>query len=266
MKWSYPYGTPEVEADILGMRGDPEDVLTALAGLGYDGVELFVRDPTRIDLAALDAAVAAAGLAVTAIGTGPAVADDKLTFTDPHAAVRSAAVARTVSVIDLAAHYDSQVNIGKLRGRTRGHPDARRWMRECLLESAEHAARVGVTLTLEPQNGSVIDNLNTTQAGVEFVRELGHPNVALMVDIYHAQIEDRRPSLAYLIAGDQLRHVHFADSNRGAPGRGNIDFGLHVATLTALGYQGAVTFELDQRDDSLATAAEALAHLTTLDR
>lgn len=268
MRWSYPYGTPETAAPVLGAQGDAREVFDALAASGYSGVELFVRDPGEIDRRMLGAALAQSGLAVAAIGTGPVVSDDNLTFTAADPGVRAAAVRRAKGAVDLAAELGCHINIGKLRGNVGSTGAARSWswMRASLLQVAEHAAAAGVTIAIEPQNSSVIDNLITTSAGLGFVGELAHPNVALMVDAYHANIEDKWPVLAYVQAREVLRHVHFADSNRRAPGRGNIDFALHLAALDALGYDGFVTLELDQQGDWLATAKEAVGYLTALNR
>ena len=132
MKLSYPVATPEVRAAILGAKGAPGEILPALRDAGYAAIEPFVGDPDAFDSSEWIAAVQRSGLAVAALGTGPVVFDHKLTFTDPDASVRRAAVARAKTIVDLAARLGTQVNIGKLRGDLAAGDAAqtsRDWMR-----------------------------------------------------------------------------------------------------------------------------------------
>ena len=58
--------------------GDLESNLSKIAALGYDGVELAIRDPHQVDVAGLEAAVQKHHLAVPAIGTGQAWGEEGL--------------------------------------------------------------------------------------------------------------------------------------------------------------------------------------------
>jgi sugar phosphate isomerase/epimerase len=44
--------------------------------------------------------------------------------------------------------------------------------------------------------------------------------------------------------GHLLQHVHLADSNRGAPGSGHLDFRPILAALADAGYENYLSFEL----------------------
>jgi protein FrlC len=138
------------------------------------------------------------------------------------------------------------------------------WMREGLRLVADHAQEADLVITIEPQNSAVLDNICTTADGIAFVNDFDHPQVRLMIDAYHAEIGDTWPSLAYVSARDVLRHVHFADSDRLPPGQGRLNLVLHLATLKALGYGGFITFEIDQLDDSMATARVAVEYFKQL--
>ena len=116
MKLAYPVGTPEVRGKILGYTGPIERVCAELRELGYAGIEPFVCNPEAFDAEGWSDAVKRSGLAVAAVGTGPVVLDDRLTFTDADETVRRAAVARAKLIVRFAARFGAQVNIGKLRG------------------------------------------------------------------------------------------------------------------------------------------------------
>lgn len=265
MRWSYPYGTPDTAAPILGAQGDQHRIFDSLAQAGYSAIELFVRDPAAFAPASIEDAVRQSGLTVAAIGTGPAAKEDGLSLASPEGSVRDATVQRLRACIDLGHRFGAGVNIGKVRGALGPHGgDAWQWMRDGLRQVADHAQDAGLCIAIEPQNSADLDNILTTADGISFVNDFDHPNVQLMIDSYHANLEDRWPTLAYVYARHILKHVHFADSGRLPPGRGEIDLKLHLATLMALGYDGFITLEIDQLGDSLATAREALNHMREL--
>src|SRR5688572_21532426 len=109
MKLAYPIATPEVRSPILGLHGDPDEVLPALRDAGYDGIEPFVADPAKFSIEAWARAVEHNGLEVAAVGTGPVVSDDKLTFTDRDESARRAAIVRAKDVVRFAACLGAQV-------------------------------------------------------------------------------------------------------------------------------------------------------------
>lgn len=264
MKLAFPVATPDVSGRVLAWQGDLDVIAPSLAELGYSGVELFVRDPAAIAVEAVAATLARARLEVAAIGTGPIAVEDRLTFTDPQPERRAAALARARAVVDLAAHLRSQVNIGKLRGTVGHAPDAAAWRDEAFLALEEHARRRGVILTLEPQHRGIIDNLTTTEAGVAWIRTHARPNLQLMLDSYHMDLEDASVPAALRLAQPHLRHIHLSDSDRRVPGQGRIPFADFIRTLRELGYDRFATVEINQVPDSPGAAAAAAAYLRPL--
>lgn len=266
MKLAYPIATPEVKSRILGCSLPVEEACAALREAGYAGVEPFVCDPSRFDGEAWIAAVRRHGLAIAAVGTGPTVFDDGLSFTAPEAARRRAAIDRAKAIVAFAAHCGAQVNIGKLRGDVRQDPSgaAPQHLREAFLEISACAAQLGTTVTLEPQNRAIIDNLNTTDEALAWVRDVGAANVGLLLDLYHMHQEREDLPASLHRARDVLWHVHFADTDRAMPGRGTIDFASVVARLRALAYDRFITVEAKQEPDSLTAARAAAAFLLPL--
>jgi sugar phosphate isomerase/epimerase len=62
--------------------------------------------------------------------------------------------------------------------------------------------------------------------------------LGVLVDFFHANIEDTSICGALRMAGSKLMNVHVSDSNREAPGTGHIDFIEVIRTLDEIGYQG----------------------------
>jgi len=132
---------------------------------------------------------------------------------------------------------------------------------------AAYAAERGVELVVEPINRYETNFLNTVAEALAFLDEVAAPNVGLLFDTFHANIEE--PSLAASLraASPRLRHVHVADSNRWAPGSGHLDFAAIIATLRALGYDGWLSAEiLPLPGNAEQAAAQTIAHLRPLVR
>src|SRR5437773_9753340 len=83
MKLSLVVSLEETGFDAVAMRGSWREALRTAADLGYDGVELAVRDPSEVDAEAVLRTVRDAGLAVPAIGTGQAFLKDGLSLSHP---------------------------------------------------------------------------------------------------------------------------------------------------------------------------------------
>jgi sugar phosphate isomerase/epimerase len=266
MKLAYPIATPEVRSPILGIEGDPDETLPALRDAGYDGIEPFVANPAKFPIEAWARAVERAGLEFAAVGTGPVVSDDKLTFTDRDESVRRAAIARAKDVVRFAARLGAQVNIGKLRGELPpgSEAEARGWMRAAFSELCEFSATQDVNITLEPQNRTVINNLNTTGDALAWLRDLALPNLRLMLDVFHMDYEGEAVARGFAEARDVLYHVHYADTERRVPGDGRLPFATFTDALRAIGYDRFITVEIKQEPNALTAARRSAAYLRPL--
>src|SRR5437899_12002701 len=99
------------------MRGSWREALRTAADLGYDGVELAVRDPSQVDAEAVLRTVRDAGLAVPAIGTGQAYLKDGLSLSHPDEGIRARAIERLETHIRIATIFGAEVILGPLRAR-----------------------------------------------------------------------------------------------------------------------------------------------------
>ncbi|WP_248930743.1 sugar phosphate isomerase/epimerase family protein [Paenibacillus hamazuiensis] len=266
MKWAYPYATPETRLPILGFRGSPDEVFSDLKRLGYDGIEAFVRNPGEIDIALLERQLSRCGLQMAAVGTGPVVSEDKLTFAAESAEARKAAVWRALQIVEFASHFGAPVAIGKLRGDiNEGQPErSMGWIREALEQVCARADKRGIQVLLEPQNKSVINNLNGTRETVRFIRDLQIPNLKLMLDIYHMDTEDGSTVKGFAEGKGLLRYIHAADHDRLPPGQGGMDFGFIMRELHAADYTGYITPEIVQKPDSFTAAKLSVDFLRSL--
>lgn len=86
--------------------------------------------------------------------------------------------------------------------------------------------------------------VNDVDEGLKYIDEVGGPNIKLLVDTYHANIEEDDIIEAFRKAGKRLGHVHAGESNRKLPGmcRG-IPWAKIGEVLREIGYDGCVVME-----------------------
>lgn len=118
------------------------------------------------------------------------------------------------------------------------------WAVEGARKVAAYAHDHGVRIAVEPWNRYETYLINRLQQSIDFCDEVDHPGVGVMADTFHMSIEDSDIPGAIRKAGARLAHVHFADSNRAAPGRGHLDFTPIVEAVRDVNYQGVCSFEL----------------------
>lgn len=269
MKLSIVLSTQPAQFEAVAFKGDSQANVAKIAGMGYDGVELAIRDPSLVNGDELLRSVAAHGLEIPALGTGQAWGEEGLSFTDPDPAVRAAAIERTQSHIPFASRTGAVIIIGLLRGIVRAgvsQDQAMGWLVEALQECCAAAGPHGVRIALEPINRYETTLVNNVKQGMELLERIGAENMGLLLDTFHMNIEDAVIEDSVRACGDRIFHFHVADSNRWYPGAGHIDFGSVLEALHATGYQGFVSGEFMPRPDADAAAERSIAHLRRLDR
>ena len=264
MKKSIVVSTQPTKFSALAFKEDFEKSINKIADLGFDGVELAVRDPKNLEVEKIINLLKECNLEVPAIGTGQAYGEEGLSFSDPNKMVRKMAVERINNQIIFASHFNAQVIIGLIRGKIEESVDrekAEEWTISCLRKCAERAKEHNIRLTLEPVNRYESNFINTISEGIEFIKRVGVSNLGLLADTFHMNIEEVSIEDSLIQAKDYLTHVHFADSNRWAPGCGHLDFRKVIETLKKIDYQGYISAEilpLPDPDNAARITAETL--------
>ena len=267
MKTAIVVSTPGAKFAAVAIKEALDAGIRKVGRLGYDGVELAVRDPALVNTKEILKVVREAGLTVPAIGTGQAYGEEGLSMTHPEKSVRERAAARLAAQVRFAAGFGASVIIGLIRGTI--YPGASRqdiigWMKEGLLACAQKGAETGVGLLVEPLNRYETGLLNRAEEAVALIEELGQPNIKLLLDTFHMNIEERSIPETIRRVGPLLGHIHVADSNRHAPGEGHINFLEIIATLREVGYDGFLSVEALPVPDPDTLASSSIAHLRKL--
>jgi sugar phosphate isomerase/epimerase len=264
MRFAMVVTTADSQFSAVALRGDLGASFSRVRKLGYQGVELSFREPAKVDAQALRALLEKHELEAVALATGRSWGEDRLSFTNPDAAVRQQADIRIGEYLQLAAAIDAMVILGLMRGRIGEgvrESTARRWARDSVRRAADAAAKVGVRLVIEPINRYETNFLCSVQEALEFLAEVERPNVGILADTFHMNIEDVSIARSLERARKHLFHVHVADSNRWAPGCGHLDFAEVFTTLRRIRYDGYVSVECLPKPDAIRCPRIALKTL-----
>lgn len=262
MKLSIVLSTQPASFSALAYKGNIEENMKRIKELGYDGVELAVRDPNELDVEHLKSLLVKNNLPVPAIGTGQAFGEEGLSFTHPESTIRKKAVSRIKDQIIFAKKFDAVVIIGLVRGMVSKEQDEKDVRKHMLVAFDECASfDENVKIVIEPINRYETNLLNTVSETLEFINELGKPNVGLLLDTFHMNIEEPDILESIKLAKDKVFHFHVADSNRWHPGAGHINFYEIYETLQQIGYRGFISAEILPMPDSDSAAVNNIAHL-----
>jgi len=237
------------------------------AEFGYQGVELALMNAREVTSQILDQSLSRAGIEVSCISTGQVFANSGLYFTHPNPDFRDRVVKVFKELIDLSADYGSMVNIGRIRGffskdEARGITESR--FIEITSRLCDYAANKNVTLIIEPVNRYEINFLNSVPETARICRQIGNKNIGLMPDVFHMNIEDEHIGLTLYEYKDLIKYVHFADSNRLAPGRGHLNFSEIISSLRRSEYEGWISLEILPEPDPDTAAREAAGYILPL--
>jgi D-psicose/D-tagatose/L-ribulose 3-epimerase len=215
--------------------------------MGFDQVEIPIEGHKDLDYAQAAEAYRRTGLKASIC----AVMGAKRDPSHPDAAVQKGAIAYMRHCIDAAVTMGSPVVVGPLYaavGRTwpSTPTQRRRDLARCarnLKVVARYAEDKGVLLALEPLNRFETSFVNLTDQALELADLIDSPNVKLMMDTFHANIEEKSLGKAVEKAGARMIHVHANENDRGTPGTGHLPWAELAAALKKIDYSGALVIE-----------------------
>ena len=252
---------PEAAGGPFVFWGDlPRHALLAKS-LGFDAIEVFAPSADFLRKNRLGEILLETKLRLAALGTGAGWVLQKLTLTHPDPSIRNHARLFIAEMIDLAAQFQAPAILGSMQGRFDGavsKPQAMQWLREALNQLGKQAADRGSFLLFEPLNRYETNLVNRIEDGVALLQSLETDGVRLLVDLFHANIEEVSTADAIKKAGRQIAHIHFVDSNRRAAGWGQIDFKPIIEALRSVDFEGYLSAEAQSQGDGEGAAKQTL--------
>jgi len=261
---------------FLWTRAFDESNLALLPQLkehGYDGVEIARFQFDGFPAPKVGAEIERNGLGCTVCSglTG------QLNLISDDSAVRQRTLSFLQQVVQIAAELGAKTLVGPFYSpvgylcKRRRTADEWLWAVEGLQSLGDTLAQYGVTLAVEPLNRFETYFLTTTADGIALCDAVNHPNVGLLIDVFHANIEEKDIASALKSAGRHLKHVHMCENDRGTPGSGHVAWDSIFAALQEMQYNHWVVIQsfdfLNQESAAgayvwrdLASTPEAIAY------
>jgi sugar phosphate isomerase/epimerase len=252
---------PQIKNGPFLYSGDLADGCRRAAQAGFDAVEVLVPSAEEFDAALLKRLLSEHNLDLSGLGTGAGFLTHRLHLASSDTSIRRRALDYAAAIVDRAGEFGAFAVIGSLKGLV--EPGVERatvldWLCEGLHALAERAARYGVPLIVEPLNRYESNYINRLEEGVELIKSMGSPNIKLLADLFHMNIEEVSIADALRGAARHLGHVHFVDSNRRPAGCGHIDIPAVGRVLSEIGYDGFLAAEALAWPDSDGAARQTV--------
>jgi len=262
--------------DALFLDKPLPDSVREIKKIGYDGIEFWFHNyvfdgndliPKERDLEGLKEALDETGVVCT-----------DFVWLSPDGAIENASLIKPEDFDRAMSRLDTVIPIANMLGckkliactgnlqKGKSIEEQRKSVVMTLKAAVPKIEPHGITVVIEPLNthvdhaGYFLDN---SDFGAEIIREINHPNIQLLYDVYHMQIMEGN-ILAHIEKHiDIIGHFHSA----GVPGRHELYLGeLHyrniVKKIEELGYDGAFGLEYFPTIDvceSLKNVLEALS-------
>ncbi len=165
------------------------------------------------------------------------------------------------ALLDLCADLGGKVLVlgsPKQRSLVEGQTPDGAWQRAADLLSSvlDKAGALELTVCLEPLSPVETDFINTVEDGMRMVRQVGHPNLKVHLDVKAMASEGRPiPDIIRSVQAEDIGHFHVNDPNLYGPGMGDVDYAPIAAALGDIGYDGWVSVEVFKYDPDPETIA-----------
>ncbi len=220
-------------------------LLPTIKAAGFDGVEVPLFNPAEFAAADIRKGLADNGLECTICS----VLTGGLNMISGDASVREKTRIHMQDCVKAAAEVGAKIiagplysPVGLMTGKRRTAEEWK-WAIDCYQCIGPVLSDYRVTIAIEPLNRFETYFLNTAADAVALCDEINHPNVGILFDTFHANIEEKDVAAAYRTVSRHLKHVHTCENDRGIPGTGHVDWPGVFQALRDIGYNGWLTIE-----------------------
>ena len=231
--WGAAFGPPEFH------------LLPEIKANGFDGVKVPILDPASFDAAAVGRELDRIGLERTAVtivpgGTSLASSDAGMRQRARSHLEAAIAAARDAGAKILAGPMYTPV--GYLTG-VRRTSEEWKWVVDSWQHLAPAVDAAGIEIALEPLNRFETYFLNTAADASKLCDEIGNPAIGILLDTFHANIEEKSIGDAVRQAVPHLKHLHTCENDRGTPGSGQVAWQEFFSAVNEIGYDRWLTIE-----------------------
>lgn len=220
-------------------------LLPRIKAAGFDGIECAVFDPAAFESKLLRRVLPEHGLELTCCGVIPG----GMSLIDENATVRANGIDYMKAAIAAAAEAGAKIlagpyysPVGYLPGRRRTDAEWHNAIDSWKTLGPVLAAH-DVTLAVEPLNRFETFFLNLADDAARLCEAVNHPNVGILFDTFHSNIEEKNIADGYRRVAPWLKHVHTCENDRGTPGSGHVEWDEVFRALREVNYDGWLTIE-----------------------
>jgi D-psicose/D-tagatose/L-ribulose 3-epimerase len=225
-------------------------LLEELKAAGFDGVEIPVFEGELEHYQKMGQVIRESGLectVVTCLG-----ADNNPASSDPDK--QQAGLETLTWVVDVAHTLGAKIIVGPYFA-AHGHFEIEGSIEADRLRSAkiikkvaQYAQEFNIQLSMEFLNRFEIFLLNCTEDTAKYIELVDEPNIGILYDTHHANIEEKSITKAFADHSSKINHVHFSESHRGVCGEGQVDWLNTKNAVESSNYDDWVVIEAFSHD------------------
>jgi D-psicose/D-tagatose/L-ribulose 3-epimerase len=212
--------------------------------LGFDALEIPLIVTSTVDAAATKARASAAGIEILCGGICLAQADPTSEDEETRKNAREYLRERIRLASEIGASTMSGVFYSTPGRKLMPTEEHWEWAATAYREAARFARDLGVTLGIEPVNRFENFLINTAEQAIQLREMIGEPNVGVLLDSFHMNIEEDNLYEATAKAAPYLCHFHLCENHRGEVGTGLVNFDDIFRALAEAGYSGTAGLEM----------------------
>jgi len=165
------------------------------------------------------------------------------------------------ALLDLCSDLGGKVLVlgsPKQRNVMEGQTKEGAWRRAIDLLSSvlDRAGELNLTICFEPLSPAETNFINTVEEGMKMVREIGHPNFKIHLDVKAMSSESRPvPAVIRAVKVGDIGHFHVNDPNLYGPGMGEVDYAPIAQAVRDIGYDKWLSVEVFKYDPDPETIA-----------
>jgi len=278
MKYGIVISVSKTKFGPVVFREDLKNNILLASKIGYDAIELAVKNPGEVNIIEVKGLLEEYNLTIPAIGTGQIYFDEGLSFSDPDKSVRDKAVERVNEIIRLAKNFNSSIIIGLIRGNINSISDnfqqelelAEMRIAECIQRCLSFSEKMNTNFLIEPlirYNSNIFTRIEEVKKFLkQFSNKLDLERIGILADTYHMNVEETIIHESFRKNSKLIKHIHFSDSNRLAPGLGHINFETILKELKKSNYNGIISFEILPLPSPIFAAKKALEFVKNLEK
>jgi len=221
------------------------DILPLLPPRGISAFEVPMFSPAKLPTTAIRRAMEANSLECSVC----AILPNGINPISPEPEVRKKSITHLINCLNAAAEMGAKLIGGPVYAPI-GYLPGRRRNREERKHAVEAFQSITATLdanqqqlSIEPVNRSETFFLTTTADAVDLCEAVNHPRIGILIDTFHANIEEKNVARAVHTAGKRLKHIHASENDRGLLGSGHVDFPAIIESLREIDYSGYLMIE-----------------------